>query len=601
MEYKLSFYIGSQCCVTLPLYHMNHKNSYYNHVLYCDKDYDVFLTSYDEQRHMESQDEINNVQFYINDNEKDILYSKGKIIFIGNNNEIVNRVFYNNFGFVQFFLSMDLGEHTLKLKSDYVDIAVRDNNLGNVLKSMQRYIIKNARNYLWNSLNPALDDAAIEVDYNNNSYMDKEMVLLNNILLQYKINMNYFKNGGKYTIQSSGYVDDFHKLSDFSRETFQHIACNPQELHKVNYYTGIRYNGFNLQPKKILNMKNTFNYDIYENQIILGFLKQICNTIEKKICKMENFNIPCEKKDIEQHYMSSSSIIFHSFDDRINSYRESLRKIQGEIFNIYYEYRNLLSCKELPVQCVPKPTPIFIKDFHYRRIYSVIREWFEKGDYDLKHEELMLNCNTDSNIYEYYILIEINEYLTKHNYQLKKSYQFQYTLPESAKYKNTIYNNTFVFSKEDDEITVYYQPVISYNNCENEIGLFKNSDINEENKKSYYYTPDYVIKICRNGKTEYIILDAKWSNLDSVKQYSFKSIIYKYLFSISTIKKEDVVSKIWIVNGKSDDTEECIYDYYNNVRYKSRCSEITPSAKIITLNLNKDLKHREYVLEQLFK
>jgi len=99
---------------------------------------------------------------------------------------------------------------------------------------------------------------------------------------------------------------------------------------------------------------------------------------------------------------------------------------------------------------------------------------------------------------------------------------------------------------------------------------------------------------------KFIILDAKWSTIDSVINYSFKDIIYKYAFSISTINSNDIINKIWVANGKEiQNQDNYIYNFYNS-NFRERNNEIIPSAKILTLNPNLDELIQRKVLNQLF-
>ncbi|MGO5064066.1 hypothetical protein [Clostridium sp. LCP25S3_F8] len=249
---------------------------------------------------------------------------------------------------------------------------------------------------------------------------------------------------------------------------------------------------------------------------------------------------------------------------------------------------------------MPKPSSVFMKIQHYRKIYKVIKDWFESGNYDLSNEKMILTFPLASQIYEYYILFRINNYITENGYDLRNSKNFLYGLKTNAKYENTKFNNTFIFQKEKTTITVYYQPVIFLNQVVNDIGLFRNNNISINNEKSYYYTPDYIIKICEQNKSKFIILDAKWSTINSVINYSFKNIVYKYIFSISTINSEDKIDKVWVVNGKDlNNQNEYMYNYYNS-KFKSRCDEIEPSAKIMTLNPNIDESVQKENLNKLF-
>ena len=157
----------------------------------------------------------------------------------------------------------------------------------------------------------------------------------------------------------------------------------------------------------------------------------------------------------------------------------------------------------------------------------------------------------------------------------------------------------FSFGTES-EIVLYYQPVLYSYNTSNNIGLFKNNTISfdiDQLKRSYYYSPDYIIKLKRNSHYEYIIIDAKWQYIKVVQKVSMKEIIYKYVFSLSTIDPEDDILKVVVINGKiSDEQKDFVYKWFNS-DYKERCKEIRPQVEILSLNPDNKDSHKSILKE----
>ena len=216
---------------------------------------------------------------------------------------------------------------------------------------------------------------------------------------------------------------------------------------------------------------------------------------------------------------------------------------------------------------------------------------------------MILSFNSVSEIYEYYVLLNINEYLMQNKFDLIDTLKIVYTTSKKSLYINTRFENTFIFKKNDMEVTVFYQPLVSskkkyFNHL---LGLFRNNNINYKGERSEYYTPDYIIKINRGIKNEYIILDAKFSNINTVIEYSFNKIAYKYGFSISTENKNDEINKVWIINGQNDINEnnKLLYNLYNS-DFKIRNDEIKPSMKVLTFNPKIEANINFNNLSQLF-
>ena len=169
--------------------------------------------------------------------------------------------------------------------------------------------------------------------------------------------------------------------------------------------------------------------------------------------------------------------------------------------------------------------------------------------------------------------------------------RFYYKMPSKALYKNTIYNNTFVFETPSKRISVFYQPIIfgqgySSNPTENNaIELYRNTtlkfpsiytDAEDNGGKFSYYTPDYIIKVEGYEGSEYIILDAKYSDLAVVKNHYFAALKFKYLFSISTVKTSDKVVGLYALCGKHNVNENVVevYDIAKQLGYSNNKPDV---------------------------
>lgn len=560
-------------------------------IVYSDMKYSATINFHKKEVNIKS------IKFYINDTLRECTYINGKIFF-NDKNYLDNRIFLNYFGYTTITIQIETIDKNYFLYSNYLDVAIRDTVSSDIVREMIKYISTYSQKYLFKENTDIKDFCSIKESKYKNT--ETEISLLEEILIAYENNYKYFKTSSKYTINSNYIVDDFNKLREIKNETIQYIISNPQHLISVNHSTGFKHNKLHLQPRKTLINKNGIIYDIYENRIVLGFLKHIYHCILKKIEYIDNQIDNNQNYFILSGYVSSSNEIHKEAYNKLYKYKTQLYVINKKIQKFYFMYKQILKCNEINVISIPKPTAIFMNIAHYRKIYKIIKDWFDGGNYDFQTEKLILTFSEASQIYECYLLFKINNYISGKKYSLINSNKFTYKLSKHSKYKNTNFENTFSFKKEKTNITVYYQPVIYLNHIANDINLFRNNDISLENGRSQYYTPDYVIKVTRDEMSKFIILDAKWSNLNSVINYSFNEIIYKYFFSISTINNLDKIDKVWVINGKEiQNQKDYIYNYYNS-KFKERTNELTPSVKIITLNPNVDKEVQEESLNRLF-
>ncbi len=68
-----------------------------------------------------------------------------------------------------------------------------------------------------------------------------------------------------------------------------------------------------------------------------------------------------------------------------------------------------------------------------------------------------------------------------------------------------------------------------------------------------------------------------------IRRQQLQELVYKYLFSISTLNSKDIVRGLYIICGKSDsaDSDSTVHDLAKNIGIK-----IEPFAEIITMSGN---------------
>jgi hypothetical protein len=297
--------------------------------------------------------------------------------------------------------------------------------------------------------------------------------------------------------------------------------------------------------------------------------------------------------------------------DTLRRKREEYSSMSKKMQEISALYKNALKCDEKDLRTIPKPTKIFTSIAHYRKIYNVILKWFEYRNYSFQEDNLLLSFLKNDRIYEYYVLLKLIDFFKENHYIYEESLPNYYT--GVTNYKNTEHNNVFIFKKDDLTVNLYYQPVIyhSKDNTKNyDIGLFRNNDIpfdDLEKDRNPYYTPDYILKIEKNNDISYFILDAKYSTVNTIKKIYLSEIVYKYIFSISTVNSDDKIKGIYIINGKqfsSNNQVSMITDLYNSESINDRSKKIEPDCKILSLfpNLESDtdnFEHREAIAKLL--
>lgn len=452
-------------------------------------------------------------------------------------------------------------------------IVMKENAISTNIVNMIDYIYENCDDYLYEEHKHS--KTGVGVMPNPNISIDTKLSLLEEIYDVYVKSYHILKHSAQNKLINTNKIGSFNELQSIRQNTINYIVNHPEELQPVNYNSGISVNKQYYEPQKTLVQSVAYSCDIYENQVLVGFLKTIVQELEEIKLSVELHKNQNTSPYRQNGYVDSAYYIYTKNIKMLNSYIEVLCDWMAKFKKLYLEYKRILNISELNVISVPRYTNIFRRIMPYNIVFEKILRWFNCGNYDLSKSDLLLSFVSISKIYEYFCLIKINRTLEKCGYSLISGFPFKYA--ENRYYRNTVYNNTFEFSKDAINITVYYQPIIydKTNNRErpNGIGLFRNTSISitdptalaildeRKAKQGSYYNPDYLIKISSNNNASYHILDAKHSSPNNIKRYQLPFLAFKYLFSISTLQNGKSVDSMCIICGKTThNSSENIYD-----------------------------------------
>lgn len=533
---------------------------------------------------------INNLVFLLNGKEIGITYSPDTGMITFQDYSFGRRIFLECYGFVQITLIFNDAQGNQQVKdTEYIHVLVRKGRQNDSVRRMTEYVYAQNADLLNGDRTLPKDVSGLKESARKT--IESHILLLKQISVTYEENYRYFKMNSRFITTPKEHVDHFEKLQYVSRNTLQYIAQHPEELQQVHHSSGIRIRNFRYQPNKTLVTDNEKSYDIYENRVVLGFLLFLVHEIERIQTELSEIigRVPQKIAETEE-YVTSSYFIYEKTVEVIKILLEDVRDLHRRFTSLYYMYAEALPIKPENISIIPRFTPLFKAVPQYHQIYDCTVAWFSKGVFSIREEQFMLSFIKISTLYEVYVLTKLVNYFKSSGYTLTAAEKIPYLSP-GRYFENTYCNNRFVFKNDSGQVTVYYQPVIYSTNRKDisGIGLYRNTSISyprAHDGSSYrgrYYTPDFLIKYEYLGvSTErYIIADAKFSRLQTVKDREFAELAYKYLFSVSPTSPEGHVVGMCIFNGipESETQGDCltnIYDY-------ELANPITPRAEVVTL------------------
>lgn len=569
---------------------------------------DVFVysdLSYEMELKFDDDIQILNVLVYINEINEPCTYNDGVIRFSDNIYQ-KGKVFLDCFGFVSISLLIQFIDGIeLNYESEYIPVLVKKGNLNESVRLMIHYVYENQEYLLLNGQPKAKDIAGFKEDGVRG--LETQIILAEEIATIYESSYGYFRINSRFKLEKMPVIERIEKLQQVDSKTIHYIAQHPEQLRRTNVNSGISIANKYYYPQKTLIMQNVYSRNIYENRVIIGFLKNIMDSICDMLKQLEELerNVP-KVVEFQDEYINSSKFIFTETKKIILQNYEKLNNLYRRFVRLFGMYNEIFQVTFENLESIPKSSAIFKAVPQYNRIYTKIIQWYKFGIYDLTKEKYMLSFIKISQIYESYLLSKFINYFKKHGFIMNPPRLCEYPIRKKWKYQNTKINNTFVFSDETQRITLYYQPVIYDKDCSsiNGIELYRNNTISisnddEKERNGHYYVPDYLIKCERDNCVKYIIFDAKFSSLSTVRYYYVPNLSYKYLFSISSTNDNANVSGLCIIYGQctEENVVQSIYDRQIVGRNIKPFVEALPMIE--GLNNDKHIEYIETVLKML--
>lgn len=218
------------------------------------------------------------------------------------------------------------------------------------------------------------------------------------------------------------------------------------------------------------------------------------------------------------------------------------------------QYSSLFDVQPLVLNTLPRKTNTFCEIKPYAQVFEIIVRWFRYGEYSLEKERLILQVKTLDKLFEYYCLLRLLKLLADNGYQKanvkEPVFKFDYVSADEHYQNEKDVANTYLLSNGEVTATLYYQPVISAVQFENDLTLFKTTKPPAGNPD--YYTPDFVLKFASSeDDEEYAIFDAKFSSRANIKKHSLPEVIRKYSCEISVASRSSAPPK-WFGSCKGE-------------------------------------------------
>lgn len=421
---------------------------------------------------------------------------------------------------------------TYRMQASISDDCGKTSKERNALLAIEDFVLSNADFFLKNAEATTIVNTAGFLRF-------KPQERVKEIAELYTRSLPFFRTNARFKLSSKESIEPFEHIRSFTGATLRYMVTNPYELQPSTDGTGISINGRRFTPVHALVQSRKKNFNIYENRVVLSFLKTVHQFAEQSSAK------------VEKEVLDRLRELLHVYESHFS--------IKGEILHRF-----------------PKPTPVITSVDAYRRFYIEISRWFIAEKTNKLLEAFVSDADTSGRIYEYYCLLKILRRAMEDGWNFKGQERVDWDY-SSPFYREEIFSNAFYFERGGLEKAVFFEPVIHSSKLEQcqKIGLYRASRLrlNESGFVSSgedhgiadaVYVPDFVIREeQKDGTFEFTIADAKYSSFDTVCNVRLTKFLLRYGFGIKPLNPQDRISAFELIYGKGRDQRELTSNFEN--------------------------------------
>lgn len=515
----------------------------------------LFFENYPYKLIIRGNEFIKNTELFIGDYSIPLHYNSITDCFETETELIFNGCF--DLAYVSVFMDNEEGEEKF-LYTDFLHIATTKQTAKQV-EQMLDEIEANIPNFLEVCFSHNRKKSGIIK--NNIRSIWNTLKILDEIIKIYEENYGYFSNRKKASVESFAAIVDTKSMWTIDQESLRWVVCNPDNLIKTDRNSGIIVNNQNFIPSKIKTYLSQYSYNVYENNVVLGFLRNIIEYLDNQITGfnkeiVEIENIPeCIIEQLPNTHELTGRCIYVYYKGVIERFIDKKLLLQ----EIYYKYEKVLECQAEMIHGIPRFTNTFKRVYHYRLCYECIVKWFEFGDYTFNHLSYLFKLKTLSRIFEYFCLIKLQNALTQCGYIFQEANRIIYDIEDDTE----DINNQYIFSGHGYKLTLLYEPYIWVDKINEGINLYSTGYNFSKGNWNDKWMPDFVLKISSDYKDYYYILDAKYSNAQNIKKIYMPELVLKYSTQIAS--KDKFFSDVIGVGALYPEDKDRMCDFKKNM------------------------------------
>ncbi|WP_342754303.1 DUF2357 domain-containing protein [Pantoea sp. MBD-2R] len=314
-------------------------------------------------------------------------------------------------------------------------------------------------------------------------------------------------------------------------QTLSWLCENIEELYEVddNYSAILSYQDKFYSSKKVRETALHNDSDVYENQIIHGFIVTLKLATSSLLAGFDAPKLITENSKPHDGYVSFYNQL-KKFQRKINQNKiKKCKEVLIKLGAIKIKIDHKIPVKR-KTSGIPSLTAKVKNNKDYLSIFQTIIKWHRFGQPDWSVQEELLSIKSIPKLFEYYVLFYIKGVIEKKcNIELILNHE-----EESFFFHGSLINA---------DISIYYEPKywMPLNKKADSLGLINseawtiNNNIIKPRKHPFANSnrsPDYVINAKKNGVDYFYVLDAKYTTSNRAFTYYLPELTLKYLHGL---------------------------------------------------------------------
>jgi hypothetical protein len=358
-------------------------------------------------------------------------------------------------------------------------------------------------------------------------------------------NRNRFAQYPCSKTETKSTIKQYNKSTHLNDQSIAYLCSNPESL-SLTYASeaDVVISGKNYQIGQIQSLTHYKNTDVYENQVIVGFIQFFFSYLRRVKTKLQEQRI--SKKDVisfdNQNYisidrlLSESGLILDFHQDKINSAIEKCSLCLSFI-------DKHIPCKRITDNNLnPVPSQQVLARTHYLQLFGLIKNFYDIGEPQWRGQLEFFGLRNLSKIYEFVCLINLIEGIKSLGYELEVS---QYLDRDNVIIIRPINepSNFYRFRNLGETIELYYEPYATqYSKLSSSSESGTLVDVTHSSIRTWI--PDFVMVSIKDNKALSHIFDAKYSNYKTVKDFHLNECALKYTTKLMKLDDNHKLSKV---------------------------------------------------------